>query len=133
MLIDDDESILALIKRRLSGYGYQVTEFSNCSDALIAFAEAPDNFDLVISDFNMPQIMPQMTGIEFTEAVQAIVVDQPVIIITATPEQVIIDPDQDQVVISHVISKPIAFSELQTAILDLFPQTQPQAKPKPKL
>ncbi|NQY34772.1 MAG: response regulator [Alteromonadaceae bacterium] len=129
MLIDDDESILALIKRRLSGYGYQVTEFSNCSDALIAFAEAPDNFDLVISDFNMPE----MTGIEFTEAVQAIVVDQPVIIITATPEQVIIDPDQDQVVISHVISKPIAFSELQTAILDLFPQTQPQAKPKPKL
>ena len=129
MLIDDDESILALIKRRLSGYGYQVTEFSNCSDALIAFAEAPDNFDLVISDFNMPE----MTGIEFTEAVQAIVVDQPVIIITATPEQVIIDPDQDQVVISHVISKPIAFSELQTEILDLFPQTQPQAKPKPKL
>ena len=129
MLIDDDESILALIKRRLSGYGYQVTEFSNCSDALIAFAEAPDNFDLVISDFNMPE----MTGIEFTEAVQAIVVDQPVIIITATPEQVIIDPDQDQVVISHVISKPIAISELQTAILDLFPQPQPQAKPKPKL
>jgi len=114
LLLDDDKSVLALVKRKLSGLGYMVTAFSDGNDALNTFSRSPDKFDLLISDLNMPQ----MTGVQFTEKVQAIVADKPVIIITGTPEQV--DLSEGTGVINAVISKPIAFSELHSAILDAF-------------
>jgi len=114
LLLDDDKSVLNLVKRKLSGLGYQVTAFTDCNEALTTFSCAPDNFDLLISDLNMPQ----MTGVQFTEKVQAISADKPVIIITATPEQV--ELGSALVVVNAVISKPIAFSELQSAMIGAF-------------
>ncbi len=110
LLVDDDKSVLTLVKRRLSGLGYQVIPFSNCNKALTAFCNEPEKFDVVISDLNMPE----MTGIQFANKIQTIAAEQPVIIITATPEQVA--DAQKLAIINDVISKPIAFSELHTAI-----------------
>jgi len=114
LLLDDDKSVLTLVKRRLTGLGYQVIAFSDCDKALNTFCEEPDKFDLVISDLNMPE----MTGIQFASKLQAIAAELPVIIITATPEQ--IDSEQKLVIINDVISKPIAFSELHTSIQAVF-------------
>jgi len=114
LLLDDDKSVLALVKRKLSGLGYQVSAFSNCSEAFNTFSNAPDKFDLVISDLNMPQ----MTGVQFAEKVQAITANKPIIIITGTPEHV--ELGRSLAVVNNVISKPIAFSELQAAIVDAF-------------
>ncbi|AOW75706.1 hypothetical protein A3Q34_01770 [Colwellia sp. PAMC 20917] len=110
LLLDNDKSVLTLVKRRLSGLGYQVIPFSNCNKALTAFGNEPEKFDVVISDLNMPE----MTGIQFANKIQTIAAEQPVIIITATPEQVV--GAQELAIINDVISKPIAFSELHTAI-----------------
>jgi len=114
LLLDDDKSVLTLVKRRLSALGYQVIAFSDCNKALDAFGDEPEKFDLVLSDLNMPQ----MTGIQFANKVQTIVAEQPVIIITATPEQV--ESEQKLAIINDVISKPIAFSELHTSIQAVF-------------
>ncbi|NQZ89348.1 MAG: response regulator [Colwellia sp.] len=114
LLLDDDKSVLALVKRKLSGFGYQVSAFSDCNEALNTFSNAPEKFDLVISDLNMPQ----MTGVQFAEKVQAITANKPVIIITGTPEHV--ELGRSLAVVNNVISKPIAFSELQAAIFDAF-------------
>tara|TARA_R110000737_G_scaffold353106_1_gene402363 strand:+ start:1573 stop:3318 length:1746 start_codon:yes stop_codon:yes gene_type:complete len=114
LLLDDDKSVLTLVKRRLSGLGYQVTAFSDCNKALASYRDEPEKFDLVVSDLNMPQ----MTGIQFANKLQAISTEQPVIIITATPE--LVKSEQELAIINDVISKPIAFSELHTAIQAVF-------------
>jgi signal transduction histidine kinase/CheY-like chemotaxis protein len=118
LLLDDDISVLALVKRKLSGMGYLVSAFSDCNQALNAYSNEPEKFDLVISDLHMPQ----MTGVQFAEKVQAITANKPLIIITGTPEQV--ELKRSLAVVSNVISKPIAFSELQTAIFDAFQKHQ---------
>lgn len=114
LLLDDDKSVLALVKRKLSGLGYQVSAFSDCNEAFNTFSHGPEKFDLVISDLNMPK----MTGVQFAEKVQAITANKPVIIITGTPEHV--ELERSLAVVNNVISKPIAFSELQAAIFDAF-------------
>lgn len=114
LLLDDDKSVLTLVKRRLTGLGYQVIAFSDCNKALETYRDEPEKFDLVVSDLNMPQ----MTGIQFANKVQAISTEQPVIIITATPE--LVKSDQGLAIINDVISKPIALSELHTAIQTVF-------------
>jgi signal transduction histidine kinase/ActR/RegA family two-component response regulator len=114
LVLDDDKSVLALVKRKLSGLGYQVTAFSDCNKALDTYRDEPEKFDLVVSDLNMPE----MTGIQFANKVQAISAEQPVIIITATPE--LVKSEQELAIINDVISKPISFSELHTAIQTVF-------------
>ena len=59
-----------------------------------------------------------MTGVQFAEKVQAITANKPIIIITGTPEHV--ELGRSLAVVNNVISKPIAFSELQAAIVDAF-------------
>ncbi len=58
LLVDDEPSLVRLWMVTLRGLGYRVTAFTNGRDALEAFRDAPDGFDLVITD----QTMPQMTG-----------------------------------------------------------------------
>lgn len=111
LLVDDDQSILALAKRKLTGLGYQVADFNDCNEALNTFQKTPDKFDVVISDFNMPS----MTGTQLASQVQAISPNKPVIIITGVPEQVEAGPDVTK--IASVVSKPIAFSELHQEIV----------------
>jgi signal transduction histidine kinase/ActR/RegA family two-component response regulator len=118
--VDDDEIIVAMAKRRLAAFGYHVTVFTDCNAALAEFGQAPQAYDLVVSDLNMPQ----MTGVQFAEAIQARVADKPVIIVTATPD--LVNTEKSSALISKVISKPIAFSELNSAITSLF--TQREAK-----
>ena len=113
LLIDDDKSILTLLKRKLTGIGHSVESFDDCQSAYDAFCHSPEQFDLIISDLNMPK----MTGIQFYEKVHAITPDKPFILITGTPEQIETTPIL--IDISRVISKPIAFSELQRAIVDI--------------
>jgi signal transduction histidine kinase/ActR/RegA family two-component response regulator len=114
LLLDDDKSVLTLVKRRLTGLGYQITAFSDCYKALDTYRDEPEKFDLVVSDLNMPQ----MTGIQFANKVQIISTEQSVIIITATPE--LVESEQELAIINDVISKPISFSELHTAIQTVF-------------
>jgi signal transduction histidine kinase len=114
LLVDDDLSIVALAKRRLTAFGYNITAFGNSDEAHQAFVAAPQNFDLVICDWHMPK----MSGSELAQAIGAVAKDKPVIVITAMPEKVTFD--HANVSIRNVISKPIAFSELNAVIEALF-------------
>ena len=58
LLIDDEESILKLAKKRLEMQGYQVEAKNNPVEALELFRSEPDRFDLIITDMTMPK----MTG-----------------------------------------------------------------------
>ncbi len=56
LLVDDEEAILTMEKEMLERLGYQVTHYSSSIDALEAFHDSPDKFDLVITDMAMPNL-----------------------------------------------------------------------------
>jgi two-component system, cell cycle sensor histidine kinase and response regulator CckA len=60
LYLDDDDSLVFLVRRLLEIEGFKVTAFSEQSEAIAAVRANGDAFDLVISDFNMPG----MNGIE---------------------------------------------------------------------
>jgi nitrogen-specific signal transduction histidine kinase/CheY-like chemotaxis protein len=53
LYLDDEKTLVNLATRMLDRLGYQVFGFTNSMDALKAFGENPDRFDLVITDLNM--------------------------------------------------------------------------------
>jgi signal transduction histidine kinase/ActR/RegA family two-component response regulator len=60
LFVDDEEPLVSLVTRLLTRNGYRVTACTSAKQALAAFEAAPQSFDLVVTDHNMPE----MTGIE---------------------------------------------------------------------
>jgi PAS domain S-box-containing protein len=54
MYVDDDEALLFLVKRALGKKGFEVSIFHDPHQAMIALRERPLNYDLLITDYNMP-------------------------------------------------------------------------------
>jgi CheY-like chemotaxis protein len=76
LLVDDEEAIVRVMSRILERLGYRVTACSSPHDALAALRDDPMAFDLVISDYEMPDI----TGLELARAVQAVNAVTPVVL-----------------------------------------------------
>jgi len=68
MVVDDDPSMAEMLTSGLERLGYKVAGFTDSRQALRAFAERPDEWDVVVSD----QIMPYVTGIMLFEQLKAI-------------------------------------------------------------
>ncbi|MBC8096830.1 MAG: response regulator [Akkermansiaceae bacterium] len=54
LYLDDEESLVFLAERILEPLGYRVSGFTRAAEAQKRFNENPDEFDLVITDLNMP-------------------------------------------------------------------------------
>jgi PAS domain S-box-containing protein len=65
LVVDDDQTIVMMMKEMLISLGYRVSVCSNGMDAFRAIELHPDAFQLMISDL----IMPQMTGMELGKKV----------------------------------------------------------------
>ncbi len=76
LCIDDDESLVLLVKRMLERRGFQVSGYTDQGEALAALRADPDSIDLVVSDYNMPG----MSGLDVAREVHAIRADLPVAI-----------------------------------------------------
>ena len=78
LYVDDEEAIVLLTKRLLERHGYQVTGFNDPRAALAAVQAAPEHFDLVVTDYNMPGL----SGLELAEALKALRPTLPVLMIS---------------------------------------------------
>ena len=56
LLVDDDPSIVAMIRQMLEKLGYHVTDLTDSMATLEQFKSTPDDFDLVITDMSMPKM-----------------------------------------------------------------------------
>ena len=54
LYVDDDESIVFLMTRLLQRKGYRVSGYTDPGAAIAAVRDGPDQFDLAITDYNMP-------------------------------------------------------------------------------
>jgi CheY-like chemotaxis protein len=76
LYLDDEDSLVLLVKRLLQRRGYRVSGYECQQEALDALRADPAAFDLVVTDFNMPG----MSGLDVAREVQSIRADLPVVI-----------------------------------------------------
>ncbi len=111
LFVDDEELILKMAKTMLQGFGYEVTGRTSSVEALEAFRENPDRFDLVITDMTMPN----MTGERLAREMLKIRPDIPIILCTGFSEQ-ISDQKAMAMGIRDYILKPIPRDEMAIKI-----------------
>ncbi len=74
LYLDDDDTLVFLVRRLLERRGYKVTAFTEQQQAIDALRADPQAFHLLMTDYNMPG----MSGIDVARAVLAIRPDRPV-------------------------------------------------------
>ncbi|MCX7143422.1 MAG: PAS domain S-box protein [Proteobacteria bacterium] len=75
LYVDDDESIVFLMKRMLERKGFRVSGYTKQDDALAAVRADPSQFSLAVTDYNMPG----MSGLEVARALRQIRADLPIV------------------------------------------------------
>lgn len=78
LFVDDEEGVVDSQREVLTALGYSVDAFTSVSEALAAFMEAPQSYQLVITD----QAMPEMTGMELAARLHELRPDLPIILTT---------------------------------------------------
>ena len=124
VLFVDDEAIIAeTAKTMLERFGYRVTVETSSLRALKLFKEAPQKFDLVITD----QTMPDMTGIALAGKLLKLRKDLPVVLCTGYSET--ISPDQaKEAGIREFLMKPITRGEMVRVIQKVLDQEEGTGK-----
>ncbi len=110
MLVDDADDVLSVHRRLTERLKHKVAPFTDPRQALAAFTRAPDAYDLVITDFRMPE----MNGLEWLNAIRLIRPDIPALIITAYGEEEALRARRERDFL--VLNKPVTLNELDTAI-----------------
>ena len=75
LYVDDEKPIVSMMKRLLERQGHRVSAYTDPSEALNAVRANPNQFELVVTDHNMPG----MTGLELAQALKNIRSDLPVL------------------------------------------------------
>lgn len=65
LYLDDDDTLVFLVRRLLERRGYRVTAYTSQTQAIDAVRASPTGFQLLLTDFNMPG----MSGLEVAKAV----------------------------------------------------------------
>jgi len=111
LVVDDEEPLARMIGKTLTRLGYRVTVKSKSTEALEIVAQAPDSFDLVVSD----QTMPGMTGDQLAQEIRKIRPNMPIILCSGFSE--ILTPEREQEVkVNKLVRKPFVGDELEIEI-----------------
>ena len=111
LVVDDDESVTELESVRLPRLGYRVTTCNSARDALDLIHQEPDAFDLILTDYQMPD----MTGLDLIHRLQEEEVDLPVAMMSGFQAQVSTETARAAGV-DALLQKPVGQSELEATI-----------------
>jgi CheY-like chemotaxis protein/anti-sigma regulatory factor (Ser/Thr protein kinase) len=114
LLVDDEKAAVIAMQPMLERLGYRIMAKTDSLDALNLFREAPEAFDLIITD----QTMPHITGKDLALKLMAIRPDIPIILCTGFSEQI----DEDgakEIGIRAFVPKPIVIRQLAHAIREV--------------
>jgi len=84
LFVDDEEVLGELAKSMFKPFGYSVSTYSSADVACTVFMRQPDAFDLVVSDFTMPD----MNGLMLAEKIREHRQDIPIILCTDNDRKV---------------------------------------------
>ncbi len=111
LLIDDEYTTVKAETKRLEDLGYSVTPRTSSIEGLEAFKADPDKFDLVITDFTMPNLM----GDELAKQILELRPDLPVILCRGESEDIGGEGAEAEGVQAYVL-KPVFDGEIDPTI-----------------
>ena len=111
LLVDDEEILIAVVTEMLKVLGYEVISANRGPDALYIFKSRPESFNLVITDFTMPEI----TGMELAAELLQIRSDIPIILSTGFASAEMREKAL-AIGIRDVMTKPFVLQELAEAV-----------------
>ena len=111
LFVDDEPALVDIGKKMLEHLGHEVVVRTSSLEALEAFRNNPERFDLVISD----KTMPQMTGFDLARELKQIRPDIPIILCTGFSDTT--DSAKAKAMgISGLVMKPIVMREMAETI-----------------
>jgi hypothetical protein len=111
LLVEDEEDLAMMMRRRLDDLGYRPTVFTSSVDALEEFRSRPDDFDVLVTD----GAMPKMPGIVLAAEVARIRPGFPILLVSGLAETL----DQETVEaagISRTLRKPHTEREMDEVL-----------------
>ncbi|MFI5370008.1 MAG: PAS domain S-box protein [Candidatus Eisenbacteria bacterium] len=114
LMVDDEPVLARLLKRRLEGFGVQVTLHTSSPAALEAFRARPNDFDILITD----NTMPHLTGTALAGEVHRTRPDLPILMVSGVGEAM--DAARlREIGVSRVLPKPHTGAELAAVLREL--------------
>jgi signal transduction histidine kinase len=111
LFVDDEPMQAELAMQTLPSLGYRVTAMTDSSEALKAFADTPDDFDIIITDMYMPKI----TGKSLAMEILRLRPEMPIILCSGYSVDLVNPEFLDQYFKGHLM-KPILIRELAETI-----------------
>jgi PAS domain S-box-containing protein len=106
-LVDDEPEITAMMNEMLLHLGYQTTAFTDSQQALAAFNDHPEAYDIAIVDM----IMPGISGPEIAEAIRDKRKDMPIFLCTGYSDPPVMDTAPMRL-FNRCLTKPLELQEL---------------------
>jgi PAS domain S-box-containing protein len=78
MIVDDEKPLVALAEETLAELGYEPIGFSSSVAALQSFREAPQRFDIVLTD----ETMPELVGTDLAREIRLLRSDIPIVLMS---------------------------------------------------
>lgn len=111
LLVDDEELLLEMVKDMLEMLGYHVAAEKSSTEALNRFCDNPKNFDLIITD----QTMPDLVGTDLARRALRVRPDIPIILSTGYSPNI----SRDSVIalgIKELAYKPLSLDEMSAVV-----------------
>ncbi|UCH07215.1 MAG: response regulator [Deltaproteobacteria bacterium] len=117
LFVDDEKALVDIGVQLLEHLGYRVVARTSSIEALEAFRNQPEKFDLVVSD----QTMPNMTGEMLAQELIRIRPDIPIVLCTGYSEM-ISEEKATALGIKKLVMKPILMREISHTIRQILDQ-----------
>ena len=108
LVVDDNNVLLIVVSKMLSLLGYEVSSADSGANGLNVFRKT--NFDIVLSDYDMPG----MDGVAFACSVKKCSPRTPVVIMTGAGRESVFS--RKSTAVDEVISKPFTLAEIDETI-----------------
>ncbi|MEP7157093.1 MAG: response regulator, partial [Betaproteobacteria bacterium] len=119
LYIDDDDSLVFLVKRLVERRGCRISGYTNQQEALDALRAAPGSFDLAVTDYNMPG----MSGLDVARQIRMIRPDLPVAIASGFIDETL-RSQAEGAGVRELIFKASAVEDLSDAFVRLAQRTE---------
>jgi PAS domain S-box-containing protein len=111
MIVDDERPLVALAEEMLAELGYEPIGFHSSIAALQAFRQAPQRFDVVLTD----ETMPELTGTDLAREIRQLRSDIPIVLMSGYSGPQLLDRARAAGV-GEVLRKPLQSPDIAESL-----------------